>query len=236
MLNCFVLEPPQQLISMIFPWVDDELAAYEARLIEHGPRATDFSLKNFLILLIEFRPILLQDAAVLYQSYPDLKVWNYLPFNTPLFQSFSRGSTDVMDRAEADARHRLESLPHTVSRSMQAILQTISIQRSQDETRRVKDQSEMSSHMNFFHGLMMNHLSSTSKGRQLSRDLGQSWQPPTTATGISNIVTFARSEISISFRYIICCSRKLWPYIPSFHYTTDTPQCAYMSSISNPCR
>ena len=97
------LEPPQQLCQEIFPWVESELAVYNAHLESVGTAATNYSLKNFLTLLLELRTILLQDAAVLRAKYPDLHLWKYAPFNSPAFLDFSQASTLIIETAEAEA-------------------------------------------------------------------------------------------------------------------------------------
>lgn len=150
--------------------MESELAVYNARLEEVGSAATDYSLKNFLNLLLELRTILLQDAAVLQAKYPDLHLWKYAPFNSPIFLEFSQASTSIIENAEAEARHQLESLPETVTRSMQGILETMSVQRRQEQielaAQRQQDQQQVSESLRFMEGLMLNTLSSTYKGRK----------------------------------------------------------------------
>jgi len=51
------LAPPQALLDSIFPWVEEEQKAYEKRLADHGRKATDYALKNFLEVLVWFRSI-----------------------------------------------------------------------------------------------------------------------------------------------------------------------------------
>lgn len=128
------LVPPAALVTMIFPWAEDELSAYNNRIKDHGPKATDYALKNFLMLLIELRVILLQDAAVLFVKHPGLSIWKYPPFNTPEFSAFSCTSTLLLAEAELRARQNLEALPQTISMSMKGILASISIQRDQDRS------------------------------------------------------------------------------------------------------
>ncbi len=168
------VDPPSELCQEIFPWVESELAAYSARLETVGAAATDYSLKNFLNLLLELRVILLQDAAVLQSKYPDLHLWKYAPFNSHLFHNFSQASNSILENAEAEARHQLESLPETVSRSMQGILETMSVQRRQEQielaAQRQRDQEQVSESLRFMEGLMVNTFSSKPKGKKYTQN------------------------------------------------------------------
>jgi hypothetical protein len=163
---------------MIFPWVEEEMSAYDERRkdSENGKKATDFALKNFLTLLIEFRTILLQDAALLYMKYPDANIWKYEPFNTPAFVQFSQSSESILTHAAISARHRLETLPETVSISMNGILQTVFIQQSQER-------NEMAQRFEYIEGLMRGQLISTAKGRKLMAEIGT---PSCYVTCVSN--------------------------------------------------
>lgn len=128
------LVPPSELLEVIFPWVEDELAAYERRLKDFGPKATDYALKNFLTLLAELRTVILQDGAVLFVQYPNLPLWSYPPFNAPKFSEFAHASTAVLAKIELIARQNLEALPETMAATMKGILSTISLQLDQDRS------------------------------------------------------------------------------------------------------
>lgn len=128
------LVPPPELLPFLFPWAEDELSAYSQRLKDHGPKATDYALKNFLTLLIELRTIILQDGAVLFVKHPDFSLWKFPPFNTPMFAEFAFTSTAVLAEVEIRARQNLESLPQTIASTMKGILSTISIQLIQDRS------------------------------------------------------------------------------------------------------
>lgn len=163
-------DPPEELCRSIFPWVEEESLAYELRVERYGDKATDYSLKNLLALLKEFRTILLQDGAVLHTKYPNLKLWRYPPFNTPIFTKFSAMSTHIMEKAAAEARHQLEHLPEAISRTMEGVLQTISMKQRQTSADMA---AEMDSHNQFLQGLMNTLLKATSKGRRITRDFGK---------------------------------------------------------------
>ena len=125
--------------------------------------------------MLELRVVLLQDAAVLRAKYPDLHLSKYAPFNSPTFLEFSRASTAIIETAEAEARHQLESLPETVSRSMQGILETISVRQQQKRielaAQQQRDQQKVSESLHFIEGLMINTLSSKSKAQKYIQDI-----------------------------------------------------------------
>lgn len=123
--------PPHELCQAIFPWVEDELAAYQSCLDSYGPKASDYALNNFLTLLIELQTVLLQDAAVLYVEYLDHHLWQYPPFNSTAFREFDLSSTVLMEVAAAAARHQLEALPQIVKESLKGIVQTMYMQQDQ---------------------------------------------------------------------------------------------------------
>lgn len=82
-------------MAQIFPWVDEELAALNARFARDA-RCQDFALRNFLGVLRWFRTVLLQDAALLYTHNSTCAMWNYAPFNQPEFRSFASASTNII--------------------------------------------------------------------------------------------------------------------------------------------
>src|SRR6266404_8120268 len=63
------LEPPAELISQIFPWVEAE-----HRL---GCPAQDITLRQFLHLLVWLRRVLLQDVAMLFSQKPACPVFQF---------------------------------------------------------------------------------------------------------------------------------------------------------------
>lgn len=103
-------DPPPELIRQLFPWIEQEQAALNARSAA-DPNARDFALKHFLTLLSWLRHVLLQDAAVLSTSHSSLQIFRYAPFNTAAFQSFASTSASVVAQAAEDARLQLQNLP-----------------------------------------------------------------------------------------------------------------------------
>ena len=77
-------EPPPELLAGIFPWVEDERAALDARQRENR-RNKDIALEQFLGLLVWLRRVLVQDLAVLSSQYPGCAILKYAPFNALIF-------------------------------------------------------------------------------------------------------------------------------------------------------
>jgi hypothetical protein len=101
------LEPPTELLQQIFPWVESELAALNARA-QDNRCSKDIALRQFLKLLLWLRTVLLQDGAVLYSLYPHSRLYSYRPFNTKLFREFAARSVAIVEHAESEARFAYE--------------------------------------------------------------------------------------------------------------------------------
>ncbi len=93
-----------------------------------GHIADDFALDQFLSLLIKFRVILLQDAAVLYTKHPTLVLFNFHPFNTPIFCEWAETLLTIISNAEAAARHQFLSPPDHYASSLCRMMTTINIE------------------------------------------------------------------------------------------------------------
>jgi hypothetical protein len=120
-LSCVLLDPPPELLSQIFPWIEDQQAALVDRE-RCNPLARDIALAQFLNLLIWLRTVILQDTAVLYCEYPRLPLFQYLPFNSAAFHAFANASTAILARAASDAEMALKSLPENLVSSMNGFL------------------------------------------------------------------------------------------------------------------
>jgi hypothetical protein len=105
-----LLEPPSELLQQIFPWVESEHVALNARA-QDNRCLKDIALRQFLKLLLWLRTVLLQDAAVLYPLYPHSRLFSYQPFNTKLFREFATSSVAIIAHAESEARLAYENMP-----------------------------------------------------------------------------------------------------------------------------
>ncbi|KAF5312044.1 hypothetical protein D9619_002517 [Psilocybe cf. subviscida] len=135
-----VLEPPTKLLSLIFPWIEDAACALDERIQKHGNNGRDNALKLLLEVLSLFRRVIIQDAAVLFASYPSCPLFTYPPFNSQDFRQFSWLSSTVIVRAEEDARHQLESHPSHVAATFRGLLMTHSM--LQEESRLANSQTQ----------------------------------------------------------------------------------------------
>ncbi|PPQ83383.1 hypothetical protein CVT24_006465, partial [Panaeolus cyanescens] len=118
-----LLDPPQSLLLSIFPWVEREQQALKDRIIADS-RAEDGVLGHFLNMLVFLRCIILQDAAVLFQQFPDAPIWKYAPFNSVEFKSFSAQSTAIIQQAEESARQSLSNLPSNIANTFRGSMVT----------------------------------------------------------------------------------------------------------------
>ena len=116
-----VIEPPSDLLQQVFPWIEREQAALEARSVAN-PNARDFALKHFLALLKWLRLVLLQDMAVLSTSYPSLPILAFAPFNTASFRGFATSSAATIHRAAEEARLQLQNLPDMYAQTFRGLV------------------------------------------------------------------------------------------------------------------
>ncbi|KAF8078428.1 hypothetical protein FPV67DRAFT_54136 [Lyophyllum atratum] len=123
--------PPQELLSLIFPWVEAENSALQDRQASHGRNGSDVALQKLLDLLARLRCIILQDAAVLFTKFPSYSLFRYAPFNTPLFRTFAATSPAIIDEAEQRARHQLSSIPDNLAQSLHGIITSNNLQQEQ---------------------------------------------------------------------------------------------------------
>lgn len=154
MLNNYFVEPPAELASSIFPWVESEKAALDDRHARQGKPAQDEALSKFLSLLQFLRRVLLQDAAVLSFKYPGLPIFDSHPFNTDCFRRFALSSSAAIQRAEEDARLKLERLPETIAVSMRGALQTATLQQEQQNSHLQSEIKKFYAHFDRMHTVL----------------------------------------------------------------------------------
>ncbi|PPQ81245.1 hypothetical protein CVT24_009532 [Panaeolus cyanescens] len=130
------LDPPEQLINSIFPWIEHEELALATRLETDGLRAKDQTLVHLLRLLRALRRVILQDTAVQYQMYSDAPIFQYHPFNTSIFHEFSLSSVIALQRTEDEVKRHLASAPERLTIGIQGALST-SLLRIDDLCRKV---------------------------------------------------------------------------------------------------
>ncbi|KAF5310463.1 hypothetical protein D9611_012258 [Ephemerocybe angulata] len=122
------MNPPDELCSLIFPWIEQEETAYEIRVVQDSAKARDQSLVNFLEVLRWFRRILLQDMAALAWKHPEVPFLRFAPFNTESFRSFANTAGSVIEKAEEDVRNNQRNLPEVLAATFAGHLQAIHAQ------------------------------------------------------------------------------------------------------------
>lgn len=78
-----VLDPSQSLQQMLFPEVDGWLQKFENNEIQ-----SDMAGVGFLRMMLYLRRVILQDAVVLMDKFPDLPIWRHQVFSSPEFLQF----------------------------------------------------------------------------------------------------------------------------------------------------
>ncbi|KAJ7060174.1 hypothetical protein C8F01DRAFT_1084569 [Mycena amicta] len=120
------LVPPSSVLQSLFPWVEEEIKQLDAREVE--PQARDIALRKFLLMLIWFRTVLAQDAALLYTSYPDSPIFSWTPFNSAEFRKFAAGVTDTIARVEQEVALSLKNLPTHIAQTFTAAMARVGME------------------------------------------------------------------------------------------------------------
>ena len=103
-----LVDPPEALQKMIWPWVDDYLSAFES------PTCTFVTTENttitvqkniaahsFLKWLKHGRKVILQDAVIMKAKYPRHNLWSHSVFNSASFADFAHQLTSAISSDEA---------------------------------------------------------------------------------------------------------------------------------------
>ncbi|GLB45440.1 hypothetical protein LshimejAT787_2201030 [Lyophyllum shimeji] len=115
------LEPPAELLSAIFPWIENAEATRVERE-EASVKNRDIALRQFLLLLTWLRTVLLQDAAILFVNNPHASIFKYAPFNSSAFHTFASTSTATIAAAEENTRLALHNLPRQMVQTLEGVL------------------------------------------------------------------------------------------------------------------
>ncbi|TFY74110.1 hypothetical protein EWM64_g9902, partial [Hericium alpestre] len=125
------LDPPQDLLLCVFPWVEEQ----ESALLTHQAAhhfASDIALYQFLRVLKWFRWVLLQDAAVLFCQYPWLPFFRHAPFDGTQFHEYAKGASDAIAAAEMRAQCAFENVPVNLVMGIQVLLTESHLARERD--------------------------------------------------------------------------------------------------------
>ncbi|KAG2095326.1 hypothetical protein BD769DRAFT_1394918 [Suillus cothurnatus] len=91
--------PLPALMEEIFPFIEQAQQDLKDHT-QHSQLTTDIALHQFLSVLLWFRLVLLQDAALLYTKHPKIPVFCFKPFNTQCFQDYAHEAIQVVMQAE----------------------------------------------------------------------------------------------------------------------------------------
>jgi hypothetical protein len=138
-------EPPSELMQQVFPWIEKEQAALEARSAANS-NARDFALKHFLTLLKWLRRVLLQDVAVLStSSHGFIPLFDFAPFNMAAFRTFAADSDTVIRRAAENARLQLQNLPDLYAHTFRGLVASSTLEQQRiftAQSRQIEDLSQ----------------------------------------------------------------------------------------------
>ena len=100
-----VLVPDADLQKMVFPEVDEIL-----RKVQAGNEGLEQQLAaiGFLKMLQYLREVIIQDACILMDLYPSLKVWRHEIFRSPAFIDFKMRLANTMQTAQDPTINRIE--------------------------------------------------------------------------------------------------------------------------------
>ena len=159
-------EPPLSLLQLLFPWAEAEEQALQERRQSIGKNGEDYALKHFLHLLIRFRRIILQDAAVLFSKYPESPFFNFAPFNSPEFRAWASTSTRIIEAAVKKSPHQLEQLPEAIAASFNGVMTTHNIQQEKVMEEYRRDREENNRRLAGMEALMHASLLGTKRQRR----------------------------------------------------------------------
>jgi hypothetical protein len=154
----------------VFPWIEDEQAALDIRVQRLGRRANDYALRNFLSVLVWFRRVLLQDAALIYSSHPSCKIFTFPPFNTPEFKLFSDRAPIAIANAERDASIALQNLPEHVINSVRGIITDVGLAQQLQNNQLEEFKNTFTSKMSGLESMLALALGSKRQGRKPSKN------------------------------------------------------------------
>lgn len=111
-----IIQPPDELLQMIFPWIEGWITKFESRdeSVEH-----DLAAIYFLKWLQFIRKVIVQDAVELMQIYPEHPLFSYPLFANDLFVRYRDQLLTRMEQTlppqQSDLRVRiLQFIPQNI--------------------------------------------------------------------------------------------------------------------------
>ena len=154
----------------MFPWIEEEQAALDARIQHIGRRANDYALQNFLSVLVWFRQVLLQDAALIYNSHPSYKIFTFPPFNTSEFKLFSDNAPVAITNAEKEASVTLQNLPEHLVNSVRGIITDFSLVQQMQNNQLEEFKNTFTSKISGLESMLALAIGSKRQGRKPSKN------------------------------------------------------------------
>jgi hypothetical protein len=109
------------LLSGIFPWAEDAQREYQERIADDpSGNHEDLSLLGYLELMMWFRSIVIQDAAVLWRKHPDSALFEFPPFSTESFQNYAADFEGRMDVILTTRQTEMVHLPQAIADQLAA--------------------------------------------------------------------------------------------------------------------
>ena len=107
--------------------MEDELVGLATRQQDYR-FAQDVALRNFLEVLIWFRTVLFQDAAILYTMFPNANIFSYPPFCSATFRDFATMSAARIKEIEEEAHLAFKNLPENLVTSLRGAVMTVQLE------------------------------------------------------------------------------------------------------------
>jgi len=126
---------------------------------------TDIALRQFLAVLLWFRLVLLQDAALLFGTHPELPMFHFKPFNTQHFRDYAGEAVQAVARAEVQARTAFHNLPEHLVCSLKGLVTSMTLDQQVQRTENEALRAEVRRHMEVQSALLA-ELQASSKGRR----------------------------------------------------------------------
>ncbi|KAE8183507.1 hypothetical protein CF328_g8161 [Tilletia controversa] len=114
------VEPPQELLSQIFPQADAWDTAIEMGKTTRGePVEVNIAARAFVRLLIRLRPVLLQDAVLWRRQHPHYYLWSHSLFASPAFLQYEKELLEVLAAPDTTSEDRLRTMAPLIAEQIQ---------------------------------------------------------------------------------------------------------------------
>ena len=112
-------EPPDELMKLIFPWVESVIQDLEQK------KRKDLSTSGFLQLLKRLRVIILQDACFLVEKFPKSAVWRHPVFSSTEFERYRVTVTEGVKSSIEPGLHLLSKAAPAIVTELSAMTMKI---------------------------------------------------------------------------------------------------------------